>query len=168
MPKIDAATAAELTAAATVAIKTSGEKLFVISSKQKITPASGALNAAAKPAPEPAVKRNLSSVRGRDHNRLHHCPTQEPNCTLGPSRPRDMPAPMPSTPPMNFSDSTLCAFMRMRPSKIPFTCGMPLPEISGSAARNRANSQATATRKSPHPKNPTGNRALIHAKKIGR
>ena len=42
---------------ATGAPRTNGEKFFVNSSRQKITPASGALNAAARPAPAPAVNR---------------------------------------------------------------------------------------------------------------
>ena len=56
-PKNSCVTVVAVTDAATAPMSTSGEKSFVSSSRQKITPASGALNAAASPAPAPAVRR---------------------------------------------------------------------------------------------------------------
>ena len=51
-----------ITAAVTDAIKISCENLLRISSMQKITPASGALKIAARPAPAPAVNKKFPSV----------------------------------------------------------------------------------------------------------
>ena len=162
-PNASCVTAVEMTAAAIVAMSTSGEKFFVSSSRQKITPASGALKAAARPAPEPAVKRKRSSARERFFPRLTPCPTQAPSCTLGPSRPSDMPAPMASTPPTNFAASTRAHSICMRPKSIPLICGMPLPEHIGSNCTMRQSSQASPARHAKYPPAASGPCAAIHA-----
>ena len=61
-PKTIFTTNDAITAAVTAAIKISGENLLRNSSMQKITPASGALNIAAKPAPAPAVSKKFPSI----------------------------------------------------------------------------------------------------------
>ena len=83
-----------------------GEKFFASSSKEKTRLAKGALKIAAKPAPAPAVKRKRSSARERPAARLTPAPTQAPISTLGPPRPSDSPAPMPSTTLANLPKST--------------------------------------------------------------
>ena len=57
MPKKYCVTVVAVTAAEMAPMSTKAEKFFVSSSRQKITPASGALKAAARPAPAPAVSR---------------------------------------------------------------------------------------------------------------
>ena len=74
------------------------------------------------------------------------CPAQAPICTLGPSRPRDIPAPIASTPPAIFATMTEAQPMDILPIRIPFTWGMPLPVHIGSRATILASIHAIATK----------------------
>lgn len=70
------------------------------SSMAKITPASGALNAAAKPPAAPAAIKSFSCIPlNAKPCFLHHAPhapiTVAPTCTDGPSRPMDAPNSIP-------------------------------------------------------------------------
>ena len=72
-------TIVETSAAAIAGAKTTPEKLRCSSSKAKITPASGALNAAARPALAPAVIKYRSSIRVRPNALLHPCAVTAPS-----------------------------------------------------------------------------------------
>ena len=94
-------------------------------------PASGALNAAASPAPAPADRSCGTTDDGTPSTRDVSCAAAAPICTVGPSRPSERPAPMPSTPPTNFTGISRSARSGRTPSRTAFKCGMPLPPASG-------------------------------------
>ena len=105
-PKISCVTKPAAMAEPRTPMSICGEKFFASSSKEKTRLAKGALKMAAKPAPAPAVRRNRSSARERPAAQLTPAPTQAPISTLGPPRPSDSPAPMPSTTLANLPKST--------------------------------------------------------------
>ena len=111
---------------------TSSEKFLCSSSREKSTPASGALKAAASPALAPQVISSFSSVRTRLVSRETPLPAMAPSWMEGPSRPSASPAPMVSRPPKNLASSTRHQTVRMRPCISPSTWGIPEPLISGS------------------------------------
>ena len=137
-------------AAAMAGARTTLEKFRWSSSKAKMAPASGALNAAARPALAPAVIKYRSSMRDRPRARLIPWAVTAPSCIDGPSRPRDSPRPIPSIPPASLTQSTLSQRSRTTPRMIPFTCGIPLPDASGSCCFRRYNTYAAISRNTNH------------------
>ena len=132
------ATTSAVTAAMNDAVKTVGVKSRWTSSSTKTIPASGALKAAAKPAPAPAassVRRSRGVVRNHS---LTICPTAPPIWMVGPSRPRARPAPMPRSPSTNFVGRTRYQTMGRRWWSTALMCGMPLPAASGATRRTRS------------------------------
>ena len=123
LPKNSPVTAVAVTAAVMDTSSAAAEKVRCSSSKPKITPARGALKAAASPAPAPATSRfRASSPLWKLWLRCPMpCPAQAPSCTLGPSLPRDIPAPMASTPPAIFATNTDAQFIDILPISTPLT-----------------------------------------------
>ncbi len=121
--------------AISAAVNTIGVKSRCSSSSTKVTPASGALKAAASPAPAPAAIR----VRRRCGRARVSCATAAPRlppiCTLGPSRPSGSPDPIASSPPTNLTGSTRGQGKKRSRCSTALSCGMPLPEALGSARR---------------------------------
>ena len=117
-------------------VRASNERL--ISSMANTMPASGALNAAAIPAAEPArIKpRSLRSPRSRATCSMIVAPT----CTVGPSRPTEAPHISPSTvkpilPAASRSESNRRRAERCPNCRAAIACGMPLPCAPGNSAR---------------------------------
>ena len=107
-------------------------------------PASGALNTAARPAPAPlATSRCCRRDRADGSPSLTACAAHAPICTVGPSRPSENPAPMPSAPPTNFTGKSAFHGMSRSPRSTASMCGMPLPGASGA---NRTVSQPMSIR----------------------
>ena len=88
-------------AAVIVDNNTKGEKYLYISSNANITPANGALNAAARPAAPPLDISIFFSTLVHFNFLLTPSPTDAPNCIDGPSLPKDSPEPIDKTPPIN-------------------------------------------------------------------
>ena len=69
---------------------------------------------------------------------------------LGPSLPSESPPPMAAAAPRNLAISTCSQFALILPCSSPSTCGMPLPEISGSRCKRNATKRVrTTSRKTP-------------------
>ena len=119
------------TAAAMVGRRTAPEKFRCSSSRANIIPATGALKAAARPAPAPAVMRYRSSMRVRPMKRLRPCAATAPIWIDGPSRPSERPAPIPAAPATIFTQSIRSQSILKRPRMTPLTCGIPEPEAMG-------------------------------------
>ena len=69
--------------------------------------ASGAANAAARPAPAPAASNCFRSPRKICVQRATRHPIYEPICTEGPSRPNDNPAETERIPPKNLETNSM-------------------------------------------------------------
>ena len=124
---------------------TSAEKFLCSSSRANTAPASGAPNAAERPAPAPHVISILSSVSRRWPARAKPLPTIEPSWMLGPSRPSASPPPIASAHPAIFAGITLYQHMSFCPLSSASTCGMPEPAISGSTPSSMLMITASAT-----------------------
>ena len=131
-PKARRLTIVASRAAAMAGARTTPEKLRCSSSRANMTPAKGALKAAAKPALAPAVRRYRSSMRNRPRFRLMPWAVTAPIWIDGPSRPRDNPKPMPTMPPTSFTHKMRSQRRRITPKMTPLTWGMPLPPALGS------------------------------------
>ena len=89
------------------------------------------MNAAANPALAPLVIKYFSSIFVFFKVWLKPCPIAAPSCTDGPSLPSERPAAIQSIPPKNLARATLNQFILSLPKRIPFICGIPLPEAMG-------------------------------------
>jgi len=128
-------------AATNAAPKTMGRKSRWTSSSTNTRPDSGALKAAARPAPAPAAVSVRRSRGGLPIRRATSSPTAPPICTVGPSRPSTNPPPMASTPPTSFTASRRIARIGRSRSSTALRLGMPLPAASGA---NRRTSQTAS------------------------
>ena len=142
--------------APSAAIAMRGSKRRNNSSSTNMAPASGALNAVARPAPAPAATSALLSSQLHLKTWARKCATLAPICTLGPSRPRASPEPMASTPPTNFAGiRTIDLGCCRRICRTASTSGMPLPDARGAnrrtshAAHAAAAAQAATTNRKP-------------------
>ena len=108
------ATMSAVTAAMSVAVNTVGAKSRCTSSSTKTSPESGALNAAARPAPAPAAMSVWRSRAVQPNHLLTTCPSAPPIWMVGPSRPRASPLPMPATPPTNLTARMRSPRMRLQ------------------------------------------------------
>jgi hypothetical protein len=98
------------------------------SSRTKMAPTIGALNAVARPAPAPAASNTLQSGQPRRNSLPIRCAMAAAIWTLGPSRPSASPEPIASTPATNFTGmirNGACGSSSFRTAS---TCGMPLPD----------------------------------------
>ena len=93
------ATAPATTPASKVVIAVLGASKRSMDSMTSNEEASGAANAAARPAPAPAASNCFRSPRRIRVQRATRHPTYEPICTEGPSRPSDNPAETERIPP---------------------------------------------------------------------
>lgn len=109
-----------------------GDRFLCISSIANIAPAKGALNAAASPALAPQVIRYFSSMRSRPSKRLVPCAKEAPICIEGAPLPKDKPLPMANTVVKILPINKVGQLALIRPQRIPFTCGIPLPPNNGS------------------------------------
>ena len=123
-----------------------------------MNPARGALNVAASPAPLPHTKRRFSSVLL--FGRYFETPFAAiaPNCTDGPSLPKESPPSAVRVPPRNLAINVFHQHTSKYPLTSPITIGIPLPKLSGSHFIRRAvmnpisasiANHATVKRKSP-------------------
>ena len=121
------------TAARNEATKTTCVKLPFSSSRAKISPARGALNAAASPAAAPALMRALRSPSPCfTRNQVETMrPVAPPICTVGPSRPSARPPPMLAAPARNLTGMTRFQWRWRSPRTTDFRSGIPLPAVSG-------------------------------------
>jgi len=112
------------------------------SSMANITPASGALNAAAMPAAPPATSRPCSDIPGcSGSQRRACCITPAAICTDGPSRP--LASPPSSEPAVSTALATLRrsdtnwgrSVVATAGSSVAITCGMPEPAAPGAKRR---------------------------------
>ena len=100
-PKNAQVTISDDTDAAIAETNKIGVNFLCTSSKTNITPAKGALKAAARPAPAPLEIKNLFSIFNLFVILPYKSATVAPNWIDGPSIPRDNPDPMAITPPTN-------------------------------------------------------------------
>ncbi len=108
-----------------------GEKRLCASSKAKHTPVSGALNAAASPALEPPVIKNLRSLYVSPAALPMPSPSSPPTPTDGPSLPSGMPQAKEIILPTVSAAAVLSHFTRSMPRAAPSASGMPLPFADG-------------------------------------
>lgn len=141
-PKKKRMRAAAEMAAVMAGRRTAAEKPFCISSSTKSMPVRGALKTADSPAPAPLARRKYSLRRRRPERRDTPWAAAAPIWTAGPAWPSDMPAPIASAPPPICTMRTRSQCMRMRPRRMPFTWGMPLPDAIGSQRQSRARTHA--------------------------
>ena len=129
---------------------TSVEKSLCSSSRENSTPARGALKAAERPALAPQVSSIRSSVTSRRHRRETPFPAMAPSWMEGPSRPRESPAPMVSSPPTNLASSTRHQVWERWPCSSPSTWGMPEPLIRGSHRSSSVTKAASTSSATSH------------------
>src|SRR5699024_9349673 len=98
-PKILLVTKLAVTEPASALIHTREEKLWKISSNTNMVPPIDALNAAAKPLSAPHAINVRPFVLLVLNKLATPCPTVDPNCIDGPSRPRIRPDPIANNPP---------------------------------------------------------------------
>ena len=98
---------------------TDTEKFLCTSSSENMTPASGAWNAAERPALAPQVRRNLSSVFPLSIPREIPFPTIAPNWMDGPSLPSASPPSRHKKPPTNLAGRTFHHFCSSLPTISP-------------------------------------------------
>ena len=127
------------------------EKFLCTSSSANMTPASGALNAADRPADAPQVIRKCSSSRNRFSFLAMPLPAMPPSWMEGPSLPRDKPPTMHRNPPIIFPRITRYQLGRIYPAISASTCGMPEPEIIGSHLSSQVTSSASPIRTTNQP-----------------
>ncbi len=126
-----------VTDARKAATNITGVKAPCSSSSTNTRPDSGALNAAPRPAPAPALisaRRSPSPILTLKSSDTI-CPMPEPICTVGPSRPSVKPPPVLSSPPKNFTGSIRFHSGFVSRNRIDFNCGMPLPDACGANRR---------------------------------
>jgi hypothetical protein len=117
--------------APSAAIATRSSYRRTSSSRTKMARAIGALNAVARPAPEPAASSTLQSGQPRRNSLPTRCPMVAAIWTVGPSWPSASPEPIANTPPTNFTGmmrNGACGSSSLRTAS---TCGMPLPDACG-------------------------------------
>src|SRR3984885_1078460 len=130
------------------------------SSRTKIAPAIGALNAVARPAPAPAARSTLQSGQLQPNSFPIRGAMGAPLGTLGPSRPSASPAPIASTPPTNFTGMMRDGGSGSSPLNTASTWGVPLPDAYGEyrrtsqAATSVAAAEATTPIKKPARRSP--------------
>ena len=131
---------------------------LLISSKVKMNPARGALNVAASPAPLPHTKRRFSSVFEFVNCLDTPFAAIAPNCTDGPSLPKERPPSAVNVPAVNLAIRVFHQQTSKYPFTSPITWGIPLPELSGSHLTSsaviipiiaRIKNHASVSRKSP-------------------
>ena len=124
--------------AISVGAMTMADRFLWMASMVNMTPAMGALKAAARPAPAPLLMRARFSRLVLFRALPMPWPVMAPICTEGPSRPMDSPAPMPREVSRSFTRITRAQWVLFsKPSTMPRTWGMPLPPAMG-AQRTRA------------------------------
>ena len=133
-----------------VAIAARSSKRRNSSSNTKMAPASGALNAAASPAPAPAARSARPSAVRSLNKRDQRCPIVAPIWTVGPSRPRAMPTPSASTPPTNLTGNTAAGIAPALPLMTHSTCCTPFRMLPAQIAP-RAIARGTQRRQQSTP-----------------
>ena len=129
------------------------------SSSTKRNPASGALNAAASPAPPPAAISVRRERRGMRPTRPKISPIAAPRWIVGPSRPSDIPAVSAAHPPITFTTTNprgrigrrpMIAALRLRDAAPARIRGELVHQESGEAPHRRAEEHdAQITQRAP-------------------
>ena len=114
-----------------VAVNTRGRKSLCNSSRTNISPANGALNAAASPAPAPAETRVSLSCIERRGERPIKLPMAPPICTDGPSLPSVNPVPIATAPAKNFTNNNGISLRVVNRFNTSSKFGIPLPLALG-------------------------------------
>ena len=134
-----------------VGAMTMADRFLWMASMVNITPAMGALKAAASPAPAPLLIRARFSRLVLFRAFPTPWPVMAPIWTEGPSRPMERPAPMPREVSSSFTRITRAQWVLFsRPSTMPRTWGMPLPPAMGAHRTRAAITMAIRSRAPTH------------------
>ena len=124
-------TVSEMSTLTAEQVNTCAENERNASSIANTSPVTGALNAAARPAEEPAAICNLRTINERLVIAAAPSPAQPPICSEGPSLPAGSPINTHASEAANIEHITTYHLKRSRPRAAPSICGTPLPRIIG-------------------------------------